>query len=127
MTSPLLPLAQPLEAQRSEEPPVLAADVPLLECLLDRLLGLLTLRNLLKGVVGHDALEALELECVTSGHDVVVVDDLDERLDLVALGLALLAHASRHGERVALDTGDKCVREGVGLAAVVLGLDDHNL
>jgi hypothetical protein len=37
--------------KRLEEPLVLAASVPILEELLDRLLGILTLRNLLKGVV----------------------------------------------------------------------------
>lgn len=68
--------------ERSEEPLVLAALVTLLEGLLDVLLGVLSLRNLLEGVVGDGTLQALELKSVASGHDVVVVDDLDERLDL---------------------------------------------
>ena len=36
----------------------------------------------------------------------VVVDDLDERLDLGALGNALLAHVLGDLEGVTLDTGD---------------------
>jgi hypothetical protein len=69
------------------------------------------LRNLLEGVVGDGTLQALELKSVASGHDVVVVDDLDERLDLW----------------VTLNAGDKGVREGVGLGALVNGLDDDDL
>jgi len=68
--------------QRSEEPPVLATLVSLVQCLLDRLLGLLPLRDLLECVVRHNVLKSLELQSVTCGHQVVVVDDLDERLHL---------------------------------------------
>jgi len=115
------------KSQWGEEPPVLSADVSLLERLLDGLLGVLSLRNLLECVVGDDTLEALELKSVTGWHDVVVVDDLDERLDLGALVLALLGHAAGHLLWVALDTGDEGVREWVGLGALVLWHDDHDL
>ena len=67
--------------ERGEEPPVLAALVSLVEGLLDGLLGLLPLADLLESVGGDGVLEALKLEGVTGGHKVVVVDDLDERLD----------------------------------------------
>lgn len=113
--------------QRGEEPTVLAASVALLEDLLDGLLGILTLGNLLEGVGGDGALEALELEGVAGGHQVVVVDDLDERLDLGALVLAGLGHAAGDLGGVALDTGNHGVAEGVRLVAVVNGLDDDDL
>jgi hypothetical protein len=58
---------------------------------------------------------------------VVVVDDLDEGLDLAALALSGLAHAAGDLLRVALDSGDESVGEGVGLAAIVLRLDNHDL
>ena len=57
----------------------------------------------------------------------VVVDDLDERLDLGALGDTLLAHATGDLLGVALDTGDERVREGVSLGALVDGLNDDDL
>ena len=63
-------------AQRSEEPPVLAALVALLEELLDRLLGVLTLRHLLEGLRRDNTLEALKLKRVTSREQVGVVDGL---------------------------------------------------
>lgn len=113
--------------QRSEEPSVLSTGVALLQGLLDSLLGLLTLRHLLEGLVGNDALEALQLESVAGGHQVVVVDGLDEGLELAALLRLLLTHAARHFEGVALDTGDEGVGEWVSLGALVVGLDDHDL
>lgn len=57
----------------------------------------------------------------------VVVDDLDEWLDLAALGLASLRHTAGDGKWVALDTGDQGVRVWVRLVASILGLDDHDL
>lgn len=113
--------------QRSEEPPVLPAHIPLLQRLLDSLLGLLPLADLLEGVVGDDTLQTLQLERVACGHQVVVVDDLDERLDLAALVLAGLGHTAGDLRRVALDAGDEGVGERVRLGAVVLGLDDDDL
>lgn len=113
--------------ERGEEPSVLAAGVSVLEHLLDSLLGVLALRHLLEGVVGDGALEALELQGVASGHQVVVVDDLDEGLDLGSLLLASLGHAAGDLGGVALNTGDQGVAEGMRLVAVVNGLDDDNL
>ena len=57
----------------------------------------------------------------------VVVDDLDERLDLAALLLSRLGHAAGDFGRVALDAGDYGVAVGVGLVAGVDGLDDDDL
>lgn len=116
-----------LKLQRGEEPPVLAARVTLLQGLLDSLLGVLTLGDLLEGVGGQSTLEALELQGVTGGHQVVVVDDLDEGLDLGSLLLSCLGHATGDLAGVALDTGDQGVAVGVRLVASVDGLDDHDL
>ena len=57
----------------------------------------------------------------------VVVDDLDEGLDLVALLLALLRHPAGDLGGVSLDAGNDGVAELVGLLAVVDGLKDDNL
>lgn len=57
----------------------------------------------------------------------VVVDDLDERLDLGALLLAGLGHAAGDLGRVALDAGNDGVAKGVRLVAVVDGLDNDDL
>lgn len=116
-----------VHTERGEEPPVLSAHVALLQSLLDRLLSLLALGDLGESLVGDDALEAFELERVACWHQVVVVDNLDEGLDLAALGLSGLAHAAGDLLWVSLDSGDESVREGVLLAAIVLGLDNDNL
>lgn len=57
----------------------------------------------------------------------VVVDDLDERLDLGTLGDLVLAHAAGNLRRVTLNTSDNGVRERVGLGALVGRLDDDDL
>lgn len=110
-----------------KKPPILATSVPLLEQLLDLLLGILALRDLLERVIGDHTLESFELERVASGHQVIVVDQFDEWLDLAALLLTSLGHSSRDLARVSLNAGDQCMREGMGLGAAVQGLDDHDL
>lgn len=120
-------MKQVAHTQRSEEPPVLAASVSVLERLLDGLLGVLTLGDLLEGLGGNGALEALELESVTGGHQVVVVDNLDERLDAAALLDSLLPHAAGDLRRVALNTSDDGVSEGLSLGAGVVRLDNDDL
>ena len=72
--------------ERCEEPPVLATCVPLLQSLLDRLLGLLSLRYLFESVIGDHALETFKFKSVSGGHEVIVIDSLDERLDPGPLG-----------------------------------------
>lgn len=113
--------------ERGEEPSVLAAGVAVLQDLLDGLLGILTLADLLESIGGHDALEALELESVAGGHEVVVVDDLDERLDLAALLLSRLGHAAGDLRGVPLDTSYEGMAVRVCLGAGVDGLDDDDL
>lgn len=116
-----------LEAERSEEPLVLARGVLLLENLLDLLLGVLALRRLLESVLGDGTLETLELECVTGGHEVVVRDDLDERLDFGSLCDLLGTHTLGHLGRVSLNAGSDNVGERLVLGAVIELLDDDNL
>jgi len=113
--------------QRSEEPTVLAGGVAVLQSLLDGLLGVLALGNFLEGVLGDNTLQALEFESVAGGHQVVVVDNLDEGLDAAAAVHELLTHAAGNLQRVALDTGDDGEGEGVRLGASVLRLDNDDL
>ena len=113
--------------QRSKEPPVLTRRVTLLKCLLDRLLRLLPLRDLLECICRDNSLQSFQLEVVSRGHQVVVVDDLDEGLDLASLCLTGLGHSAGDFRGVALDAGDQCVRVWVRFVSDVLGLDDHNL
>ncbi len=110
-----------------EEPAVLAGGVTLLKGLLDGLLGVLTLGNFLESLGGDGSLKTLELESVASWHQVVVVDDLDEWLDLGALGLAGLGHAAGDLGWVALDTRNDGVWVWVRLVALILWLHDDNL
>ena len=86
-----------LEGEAREEPTRLAS----LELLLEELLSLLLRRNLLGGVVqrirGDDVLEFVDnVEGVAGRHEVRVVDVLDERLALGALGLLLVRHLLGH-------------------------------
>lgn len=57
----------------------------------------------------------------------VVVDDLDKRLDLGAAVDQLLTHAAGNLLGVALDTGNDGEGEGVSLGARVLRLDNDDL
>lgn len=123
--NPIVPFRA--HTQGSEEPTVLSAGVTVLKGLLDGLLGILALGDLLESVVGDGTLETLELESVASRHQVVVVNHLDERLDTAAAVDELLAHTAGHLQRVALDTGDDGVREGVRLGASIVRLDDDDL
>ena len=64
---------------------------------------------------------------VASGHQVVVVDELEERLDLRSLGNLLLRHGLGDLARVAVDAGDDAVAKFSVIVAVVESLDDHAL
>jgi len=58
---------------------------------------------------------------------VVVVDDLDEWLDLAALGLAGLGHTAGDLRGVTLDASDQCVRVWVRLVSGILWLNNYDL
>ena len=92
--------------KRSKEPSVLARRITLLQCLLDSLLRFLPLRNLLECICGDNSLQSFQIEVVSRGHQMVVVHDLDEWLDLATLGLSCLGHAAGDLRGVTLDAGD---------------------
>lgn len=66
-------------SQGCEEPPVLSWCVTFLKQLLHCLLGILTLRHFFEGLCRNGALQTLELELVTGGEEVGVVDSLNYR------------------------------------------------
>lgn len=113
--------------QLLEEPLVLTSLVLLLQSLLDRLLGLLSLRGLIEALSGDGGLEGLNVQRVSCGHQVVVVDQLDEGLDLGSLCDLLGGHALGHLQGCALNTHHHGVGEGVLLGTIIMGLDDDDL
>lgn len=117
MYSPYLDAGQP--TQWSEEPPILPTSVSILQRLLHRLLRILPLANLLECIIRYHALQALQFQCVTCRHQMSIVDDLDEWLDLRALRLPGFRHASRDLGWVALDASDECMWKRVCLGAGV--------
>lgn len=76
-------------------------------------------------LVPHDCLAGELLG--SYGHEMVVVDDLNEWLDFRALGLSGFRHAAGDLGRVAFDTGDEGVRERVRFRTGVKRLDYHDL
>lgn len=116
-----------LKVQLGEEPLVLAGSVLLLKSLLNLLLGVFSGRGLLESLSSHGGLQRVELKSVTSGHQVVVVDDLDEGLDSSSLGDLLFAVLLGHLEGVSLNTSNQGVAEWVRLGALIMRLDDDHL
>lgn len=121
------PATAHLKLQLGEEPLVLTGLVSLFECLLDGLLGIGSLRRLLESVSSDGSLQRFEFQRVSSGHEVVVVDGLDKRLDLGSSGNLLSGMLLGNLQRVSLDTSNNGMTKGVGLGTVVVGLDDNNL
>ena len=74
-----------LEVQLSEEPLVLTSLMSFFKGLLDNLLGFFSLRWFFESFSGYYALESFNIQGVSGWQQVVVVDDLDERLDLSSL------------------------------------------
>lgn len=99
----------------------------LLEDSADLLLGLST-GGLGEGLGGDDVLE-VNLELVTGGHDVAVVDGLDERLDPHAVGNLLGVSGDSTGNLAGGlgDTDDDSVGELTGLRSLIVGLHDDSL
>ena len=79
-----------LEAQLLEEPLVLAGLVLFFKSLADRLLDFLLGSGILNGFDGD--VREFNIEGITSGHNVVVVNDLDERLNLRTTSDTLSTH-----------------------------------
>lgn len=116
-----------LEPELGEEPPVGSSGVSLLEVLLDGLLGVLPLSGLLESLGRDGSLQALELESVSGGEQVGVVDSLDERLDLRSPGNSLSTHRLGDLQGVLLDSGNNGVRVRPVLGTLVDLLDDDDL
>lgn len=64
---------------------------------------------------------------VPSGHNVVEVDDLDERLDASAAQHTTAGHRLGNGAGSLVDTNDNGVGEGTGLGGLLDGSDDDSL
>lgn len=116
-----------LESEFGEEPLVLTSLVLFLQNLLDNLLGFLFLGWLDQGLWGDSGLERLNVQGVSGWHQVVVVDQLDESLDLGSLGNLLFAVSFGDLQWGGLDTNNDGVCESVGLGAVIVRLDNHDL
>lgn len=116
-----------LEVEFGEEPLVLTGLMLFLQGLLDNLLGLLSLRWLVQRVWGDSVLERLNVQRVSGWHQVVVVHQLDEWLDLGSLGNLLLVVGSGDLQWASLNADNDSVWERVGLGAVVVWSDNDNL
>lgn len=116
-----------LEVELLEEPLVLTGLVLLFQSLSHNLLGLFSLRWLVQCIRGNSVLERLNVQRVSSWHQVVVVDDLHERLDSGSLGNLLGVVSLGDSLWASLDTDNEGVWERVGLGAVIVGSDDNNL
>jgi len=95
-----------LKSELLEEPLVLSGLVSLFEGLLDRGSCSSLLGGVLKGLLVDVLLVDGDVDRVSGWHNVVVVDDLDERLHLVSLGNLLLAHALRDLSWVSVNAGN---------------------
>lgn len=116
-----------LEVEFGEEPLVLTGLVLFFQSLLDNLLGFLLLGWLNQGVWSDGSLEGLNIQGVSGWHQVVVVDQLDERLDSDSLGDLLGAVGLDDLQWASLDTNNNGMWESVGLGAFVVRLDNHDL
>jgi len=119
-------LFQHLEAQLLEEPLVLARPEPLLKTLLQLLADDGPLRGVLDRLSGHKLLE-LKVEPVPGGHEVRVVDGLDEGLDLGALGNLALGHGTGNLEWRPVNAGNDGVGVGAAGSALIEVPDNHSL
>ncbi len=113
--------------QRSKEPPVLPACVSILQCFLHRLLRILPLADLLECIIRHHSLQTLQLQGVTCGHQMIVIDGFDEGLDLAAFCLTCFRHAAGDLRRVAFDTRNEGVRKRMRLGASIQWLNYDDL
>lgn len=116
-----------LEVKFGKEPLVLTGLVLFFQDLLDNLLGLLLLGWLNQRLWGDSSLEWLSVQGVSGWHQVVVVDQLDERLDSDSLGNLLGAVGLGDLQWTVLNTNNNGMWEGVGLGTVIVRLDDHDL
>jgi hypothetical protein len=96
----------------------------LLKTLLDSLLGLLPLTNLLQILTANLRLQLLNaIKGVSGGHEVIVIDGLEERLYFTSLGNAFFAHSCGDFAGIALDASNEGMAVGVSLGAFIEGLE----
>jgi len=112
-----------LEPELGEEPPIFASLKPLLEPCLGLLSGSDLLVTRLKSIRGNDVLQ-IDIEGISSGHDVVIVDELDEALNPGFLGLLFGGVFANDLLRVLGYAGDEAVAVWTVPCAVVEGTDD---
>merc|ERR1712018_1023502 len=93
----------------------------------DEMACLLFLHGVLKDFLVQLVLVESDVNAVASGHQVVIVDNLEERLDLAPLLNLLLGHALGHQTWVPVDAGDECVSEGLVGSTIVVGFDNDGL
>ena len=94
-----------LEAQLLEEPLVLTGLVFLFEGLTDGLFDFLFRSGILDSFNGD--IREFNVQRVTSGHDVIVVDDLDERLNMRTTSNTLRAHRFVNLQRGLFNSNDQ--------------------
>lgn len=116
-----------LEVEFGEEPLVLTGLVLFFQSLLNNLLSFFSLGWLGQGVWGDSGLERLNVQRVSGWHQVVVVDQLDEWLDLSSLGDLLGVVSSGDLQWASLNTNDNSVWERVRLGTVIVWSDNDNL
>jgi len=83
------------------------------------------LTGILDGVLVEHFFVEGEVQLVSSGHQMVAVVNLDERLDLAPLGLLLLSHSLCDLLRVSLDSYHEGMSVRPVTGSLVLVLDDH--
>merc|ERR1712062_940152 len=113
-----------LESQLLEEPLVLTDVVSFFKFLFDFSASTSSLAAVLQHIFVDDGFVQSNIDTVSGGHQMVVVDDFDERLDLGALGNLLLSHRFRHFSWIFVDSRYEGVSVGSVLCAVVAVLYD---
>lgn len=108
-----------LETELLEEPLVLSSLVLLLQNLLDGLASLTLLGRVLQQV-HSDGLLQVSIKAVTGGHQVGIVDELDEGLDTATTGDLLVAHGFGDLEGVTFQAADQGRAELLATGFVIL-------
>ena len=116
-----------LESQLGEEPFVLALLVSLFEFGADNMTSLLFLHGILEDFLVQLVFVQSNVDAVASGHQMVIVDDLKERLDLGPLLNLLLGHAFCHNAGVPIDTGNQSMAKRFVRGTFIVGLDNDCL
>ena len=107
-------------AQFKEEPFVLAFLVSLFKFGVNNMVGLFLLHRIFE-----DFLVKSNVYTVTSGHQMVIVDNLVERLDLGLLLNLLLGHTFYHNPWVSINISDQSVAKGFIRSVFVIGFDNQ--